>query len=537
MRLLPALVLIAALGGHPAAAQESTLAARPQAAPTVTLTPNGPAAVEYATGRSLTAGQQRLARRLREAGFTVQLSSCLSRAAQAYARAVSPDSEAELPMAAIEFLLHRAGCPDATASATVVYTTEDGVDEVLDELKGLLGQSGLRGTTHVGLARIPAATSPYRWRWGVLLATRRFSLRPVPIEVEPGTHFTLQLELGTGLDAPEVLVTRPGGKVETLLSSASGSKLAAVVPAGSTAGTLWVEVVAQGAHGPEVVALFPVAVGMAPPETWSGPAAPAEDWIRLPAQAEAYLAELVDRDRTVHGLPPLVRDGELSDVARAHSADMARAGYFGHHSPTAGGLFQRLAAASYRARWAGENVARAASIQEAEEALMRSPGHRANILAPEATHLGVGVAAGRGDDRWLVTQIFTDPGAGLDAPGWRRALGEEMDRARVRRGLTPLNRVEDLATVASQLARRLAAGNVKTHDLLVEAKDVLEGLGRSPGRLMIRTARIWTPDQLPFDETEPGWVAATGIGALVPKDSTQPVAVVILLADSPATGG
>jgi uncharacterized protein YkwD len=37
---------------------------------------------------------------------------------------------------------------------------------------------------------------------------------------------------------------------------------------------------------------------------------------------------------------------------------------------------------------------------------MRSPGHRANILDPSMTHVGVGVV--RGSDRWYVTQTFLE---------------------------------------------------------------------------------------------------------------------------------
>nr|WP_255491605.1 CAP domain-containing protein [Actinotalea sp. JY-7876] len=57
---------------------------------------------------------------------------------------------------------------------------------------------------------------------------------------------------------------------------------------------------------------------------------------------------------------------------------------------------------------AAENLSRAsAPPQDVVDAWMESPGHRANILDPELTHLGVGCV--EDGDEMLCSQIFLGP--------------------------------------------------------------------------------------------------------------------------------
>ena len=44
--------------------------------------------------------------------------------------------------------------------------------------------------------------------------------------------------------------------------------------------------------------------------------------------------------------------------------------------------------------WAGENISGNKSVAGSMASLMLSPGHRANILDPRFTHVGVGIAYG-----------------------------------------------------------------------------------------------------------------------------------------------
>jgi hypothetical protein len=84
---------------------------------------------------------------------------------------------------------------------------------------------------------------------------------------------------------------------------------------------------------------------------------------------------------------------------------MADNEYFSHESPTTGDVAHRLRAASIPYRNAGENIALDASVDNAHRAFMNSPAHRANVLNPDFTNLGIGVV--QVGERVMVTEAFT----------------------------------------------------------------------------------------------------------------------------------
>jgi uncharacterized protein YkwD/uncharacterized membrane protein required for colicin V production len=122
---------------------------------------------------------------------------------------------------------------------------------------------------------------------------------------------------------------------------------------------------------------------------------------------EAQMLELVNQERTLRGLKPLEADPELTEVARRHSADMFARGYFSHHSPEGKDPFDRMRESNVRFRTAGENLAIAPTLQMAHDGLMRSPGHRANILRPAFGRVGIGIMSG-GRRGIMVSQEFRD---------------------------------------------------------------------------------------------------------------------------------
>jgi hypothetical protein len=54
----------------------------------------------------------------------------------------------------------------------------------------------------------------------------------------------------------------------------------------------------------------------------------------------------------------------------------------------------------------GENISQGESAQSAHEGLMDSPGHRANMLDPRFTHVGIGVAATNTEPPLVATLVF-----------------------------------------------------------------------------------------------------------------------------------
>ncbi len=124
---------------------------------------------------------------------------------------------------------------------------------------------------------------------------------------------------------------------------------------------------------------------------------------------EDEVLRLVNVYRSQNGLQMLRRNWEASRVARIKSQDMINNRYFSHNSPVYGSPFKMMEAYGLRFSAAGENIARGQrSAQEVMTAWMNSPGHRANILNPTFTELGVGAAKDyNGTLHW--TQMFLKP--------------------------------------------------------------------------------------------------------------------------------
>lgn len=127
----------------------------------------------------------------------------------------------------------------------------------------------------------------------------------------------------------------------------------------------------------------------------------------IDSQDEEKMISLLNKERQKASLQPLTEDVLLRNVARSHSMDMLRNGYFAHQSPTGETPYDRLTAANVNFRLVGENLALAPSIDLAHIGLMNSPTHRANILDPQYHKIGVGVIDA-GPYGKMVTQVFTD---------------------------------------------------------------------------------------------------------------------------------
>ncbi|WP_369251607.1 CAP domain-containing protein [Streptomyces sp. R41] len=134
---------------------------------------------------------------------------------------------------------------------------------------------------------------------------------------------------------------------------------------------------------------------------WARPFSPAE----LSRTANEVIA-LTNAERTTAGLPPLSGDLLLTTAAQAHSADMVARAFYSHTSPDGSRPWDRAAAAGSTRRTIGENIACGQrSPAEVVRGWMNSPGHRANILKPDFTHIGIGLAGGgKAGTYW--TQLF-----------------------------------------------------------------------------------------------------------------------------------
>jgi len=131
----------------------------------------------------------------------------------------------------------------------------------------------------------------------------------------------------------------------------------------------------------------------------AAPTARAEDRAATPDDYEQRLLALVNAERAHRGLRPM----RLSTCAEAYaerwSSYLARYEVFRHQS-----LAPMLR--SCRARQVGENIGNGSVSAEAMvQTWMASPMHRANILNPSFTYIGLG-ATRSSHGRWYAVQDF-----------------------------------------------------------------------------------------------------------------------------------
>lgn len=113
------------------------------------------------------------------------------------------------------------------------------------------------------------------------------------------------------------------------------------------------------------------------------------------------LLDATNRYRARHGLKPLRPLPPLSALAQGWASTMSRDGYL-RQQPG----YQNTFPAGWK--MAAQNVAQVKARDNADAIVAfwaTSPGHRANMLRPDATHLGVGVATSLDGRKFAVQNI------------------------------------------------------------------------------------------------------------------------------------
>lgn len=149
--------------------------------------------------------------------------------------------------------------------------------------------------------------------------------------------------------------------------------------------------------------------------------------------------ELINTSRRQAGLPDVTLDPLAEQVGQAHAREMAAHAYMSHWNLQGYGPDVRYSLASGQ-EWVQENVFSSwshysdgqpviiddwsAQVRAAHTALMNSPGHRANILEPGHTHVGVGIAYDPTTGELRLAQEFLNRYAALEAPPAQAASGQ-----------------------------------------------------------------------------------------------------------------
>ena len=126
--------------------------------------------------------------------------------------------------------------------------------------------------------------------------------------------------------------------------------------------------------------------------------------------AENEIFQLINRQRSRSRLEILNWDDDLADLARDYSQEMADENFFSHRDRRGRDVADRAERSGIR-RWTkiGENLFFCDGFRNfsnlAVSGWLKSASHRKNMLAPDWTKTGIGVAQDR-NGRIYITQIF-----------------------------------------------------------------------------------------------------------------------------------
>ncbi len=122
---------------------------------------------------------------------------------------------------------------------------------------------------------------------------------------------------------------------------------------------------------------------------------------------------ITNEERAKTGAAPLTFNAKLSEAAMAKAKDMIAKQYFAHKSPDGVNVSDLAKLHGYDYSLVGENLALGdfKNSRDVMDGWMNSPGHRANILKPTYTEIGVAAIKGpyEGRDVWYAVQEFGRP--------------------------------------------------------------------------------------------------------------------------------
>jgi uncharacterized protein YkwD len=137
-------------------------------------------------------------------------------------------------------------------------------------------------------------------------------------------------------------------------------------------------------------------------------AVPSAAWA-APSDEKQSMLDRINVVRRESGLPAVVADAALDELALERSADMAARRYFSHTTPDGLNIFDLMNRRGLSYGTAGENLAWNTSNAPDPSALavrnfLNSPPHRDNLLRAAYTHVGIGVASDT--DKTYFTVVF-----------------------------------------------------------------------------------------------------------------------------------
>jgi uncharacterized protein YkwD len=289
--------------------------------------------------------------------------------------------------------------------ALVMHRSGKGLADMLTPF--LRGEASKRDLTHHGAALMIHDG----WAQLLFLGTqRRGELYIEPEVTAPGDTLMFHGALSVSHDHPRALLSSPRGRVHDIplsVLSTDRRSFAGALRLPNEPGKYQLEIMGESANGPLVICNRALFVGQ------DAPAEP-KPLVKVDEDPVVRMLSLINESRKAHGVPPVTLDDDLSAVAELHASALRQASYtksyFAHDSPDgSASLPMRLWNAQIRYSEAAENLAESATVEDAHETLMASPGHRGSILNARYSTVGIGYVKQRlstGDESVIVVVDF-----------------------------------------------------------------------------------------------------------------------------------
>jgi len=132
----------------------------------------------------------------------------------------------------------------------------------------------------------------------------------------------------------------------------------------------------------------------------------------LAAVLPSVLVMATNEERKEIAAPALQSNTLLKDAAQLKADDMARRSFFSHVNPDGKQPWYYIDLAGYKYEAAGENLAvDFVDSDDVHEAWMNSPTHKANIIQPKFSEIGIATSRGKYEGKGVVfvVQFFAKP--------------------------------------------------------------------------------------------------------------------------------
>ncbi|HZY88869.1 MAG TPA: CAP domain-containing protein, partial [Gemmataceae bacterium] len=244
-------------------------------------------------------------------------------------------------------------------------------------------------------------------------------LDKVPRHLAANSQGSLKGKLLAPAQNVKLLVSDAVGNLTTVPQQ--GEDIQADVKCGDKAGTIQIEAVSEEGGTRKTLFGFPIYCGSDVPASVA--LTKPEDW---PADSTAQgkkMFEMINSRRTAAGLKPLVWEDAVATAAQGAAEALRQ----NQNTPPDPAVF--LKKAGVNSPSVVPNLGLALTAEDAEINFEQTPAQRANLMSPEMTHVGIGLAPSKdssGRATVYAYELFVQELAAADPEAVRKELREKV---------------------------------------------------------------------------------------------------------------